>query len=264
MPYVKFLEEFSLYKKFKMKFPSELDKIPKPAINLFCEKCGKNQTFTMINEYYENKRFKNSPTKGEVILAEYLCAGCSIFKRHFLIKVSENLDFIKKIGQYPPWDISTDRNLSKMLHEHNDLFKKGLVCESQSYGIGAYAYYRRIVEIVIDELLDSIYELVEDENKKEYKKALDKTKKSRIAEEKIEMVKDLIPQTLRPGGANPLLFLYDILSQGIHESNEEECMEFAENVRSILVSLINQIMVTSQSSREYSDSIKKILDRKIK
>lgn len=64
-----------------------------------------------------------------------------------------------------------------MLGEREETFKKGLTCESQGYGIGAYAYYRRIVEEVIDELLDGIADLMSGEDKEKYMEALEEKKK---------------------------------------------------------------------------------------
>jgi hypothetical protein len=82
-------------------------------------------------------------------------------------------DYVMKVGQAPSWDITPDRALEKMLGTRSDYYRKALVCESQSYGIGAFAYYRRIVEEIIDALLLDITDLVEnDEQKEKYQQAL--------------------------------------------------------------------------------------------
>jgi DNA-binding transcriptional ArsR family regulator len=130
-----------------------------------------------------------------------------------------------KVGQYPAWDISIDKSISSVLGKYKELFKKGLICESQGYGIGAYAYYRRIVELSIDELLDDICELVDESGRDKYKIALRKTKETSVASEKIELVKDLLPASLRPAGMNPLGLLYGFLREGIHDKSDEECIE---------------------------------------
>ena len=49
---------------------------------------------------------------------------------------------------------------------------KGLVSESQGYGIGAFAYYRRIVEEIIDEMLKQIGDLISGVDKERYAAAL--------------------------------------------------------------------------------------------
>src|SRR5665647_904692 len=105
-----------------------------------------------------------------------------------------------KIGQFPAWEIAGEPNVEKLLGKHAGYYKKGQVCESQGYGIGAFGYYRRIVEEVIDELLDEISELISGDELAKYKEALVKTKATIVTAEKIELVKDLLPTILRPEG----------------------------------------------------------------
>ena len=55
MPYKKFLEEYSLYRKFKVsQLPPKTDALPVVQINMECPKCNSNQTFVMTNKYWEN------------------------------------------------------------------------------------------------------------------------------------------------------------------------------------------------------------------
>lgn len=141
-------------------------------------------------------------------------------------------------------------------------FRKGLVCESQSYGIGAFAYYRRITEEIIDELLDSIGDLIEPENKEKYLSVLQLTKNTRVTQEKIDLVKDLLPSILRPNGMNPLAVLHSELSDGLHGQTDEMCLEKAEHIKSILFFLIIQILQTKESGKLFSQSMRKLLDKK--
>ncbi len=45
MPYKDFLENYPLYKSFKVIVPSSISNIKLPSINLFCENCDSIQTF---------------------------------------------------------------------------------------------------------------------------------------------------------------------------------------------------------------------------
>ena len=167
-----------------------------------------------------------------------------------------------KIGQYPAWEIAGEPNLEKLLGVNAGYYKKGLICESQGYGIGAYAYYRRIVEKIIDELLDEIAELLSEDEKEKYNLALKKTKQTTVAQEKIVLVKDLLPAILRPNGMNPLSTLHATLSEGLHAESDEVCMEYAESCREILVFLVNQVAASKETSRTFSDRMRKLLDKK--
>ena len=259
-----FLEDYSLFRKLKLDIPSTMNHIPKPPINMSCKGCGSDQTFNMINEYYQFHGYFNPKSQDEKVTAIYQCQSCRSFTRQFQIYISSELDYIYKIGQYPEWEIKMDKNLERTLGKHAKTFRKGLVCESQGYGIGAFSYYRRITEQIIDELLDSIIDLIEPENKSKYQDALEKTKLTRVTQEKIELVRDLLPSILKPNEMNPLGVLHSELSEGLHAETDESCLENAAHVKSILIFLINQIIQSKESAKGFSESMKSILTKKAK
>lgn len=259
-----FLEEYSLFRKFNLDVPSTMDNIPKPPINMVCRNCGSNQTFNMVNEYYEFNHYMNVPSADEKVRLLYECQSCRQFRRQFDVYISQDLDFVYKFGQYPEWEIKMDKNLENVLGKHSKTFRKGLVCESQGYGIGAFAYYRRITEEIIDELLDSISDLVDEANKAEYKIALEKTKQTRVTQDKIELVKDLLPSILKPNGMNPLGVLHSELSEGLHAETDQACLENASHIKSILTFLINQIIQSKESAKGFTESMKSLLEKKSK
>ncbi len=262
MPNKDFLEEYSLFRKFTAKIPSTLDRFPKPPINMHCTKCESVQTFNMINEYWEFHHHTNAPSGDQKVRLVYLCQSCRNYTRQFQVYISPDLDYCYKYGQYPEWEIKMDKNLEMTLGRHAKTFRKGLVCESQGYGIGAFAYFRRITEEIIDELLDSITDLIEIENKEKYLSALAATKKTKVTQEKIDLVKDMLPNILRPNGLNPLGVLHSELSEGIHANTDEACLENANHIKSILTFLINQIIVSRDASKQFTSGMKALLDKK--
>lgn len=151
-----------------------------------------------------------------------------------------------------------------MLGDHADYYKKGLICESQSYGIGAFSYYRRVVEEIIDELLNEIADLMTGEERDRYLEALEQTKKTKITHDKIDLVKDLLPPILRPNEMNPLSVLHDVLSQGLHRESDEHCIELAMTVREALVFLVNQVAASRAAAASFTESMRKLLDRRTK
>ena len=176
MPDKQFLEECNLYQKFYKKVSDKFEPFEFPSINMFCEKCKSDQTFR-IKGYINTIGYTsvgNPGSKGEVFTFHYICAGCNEFVRVFLVKVSDNLDYLMKVGQYPGIEISIDEDVKKSLGNYVDIYQKGLICERNGYGIGAYSYYRRIVELIIDELLDDISELLDGDEKDKYIEALQK------------------------------------------------------------------------------------------
>ncbi len=259
-----FLEDYSLFRKFECKVSPRLDLIPKPPINMACRNCNDIQTFNMINEYWESFQFTNAPSKDQKVRIIYQCQACKKFSRQFHVYISPDLDYAYKFGQYPEWEIKMDKNLETILGKHAKTFRKGLVCESQGYGIGAFAYYRRITEEIIDELLDSISDLIEEDHKAEYKIALEKTKLTRVTQDKIDLVKDLLPSILKPKGINPLGVLHSELSEGLHAETDQSCLENASHIKGILIFLINQIISSKESAKGFTESMKSLLDKKSK
>ena len=260
MPDTKFLETYPLYRKFSTDIGCyTFGYITKPPIRMHCHTCDCLQTFNMSNEYYTNYSYDDT-CSGKVIRLVYLCSACKKYERFFLLQFAD--DYVMKVGQCPPWEITPDKKLTELLGEHQDYYKKGLVCESQGYGIGSYAYYRRIVEAIIDSLLDSIGELISEDEKQSYFKALEETKKTTVIQEKIKLVKDLLPEILRPDGMNPLNLLHSTLSEGLHAKTDEECLEIAGSIRDILVFLVNQILQTKESSKKFTTRMRKLLEKK--
>ena len=271
MPVTKFLEDAPLYRKISIDYPDRLDKIPKPAVHMFCEICKSDQTFQMVNKYdWEGYDSRNCPLEFEAMCL-YKCAACKnerTFLLHFEVlrdhKTNRPIEFIvTKVGQYPPWSIDISRDLSRVLGKYEDIYKKGLICESQGYGIGAYAYYRRIIEDVIDKLLDMIPDLLSGKDKETYMTALEKTKHDINASDKIKLVKDLLPLSLRPEGINPLGTLHQSLSEGLHARTDDECTEIAANIRIVLVYLVEQIALRNESSANFTQGMIKLLDKKV-
>ncbi len=79
------------------------------------------------------------------------------------------------------------QTLERSLGSRAHYYKNALICESQSYGIGALAYYRRIVEEIIEDLLDDIPALMAGEERDEYLEALEQAKKTTITQKKIDL-----------------------------------------------------------------------------
>lgn len=277
----KFLEETPLYSKFKTdlrfkhRFSSGLkaNSLPKPAIHMYCKDCSSDQTFNMNNEYYDGRNNADEVINKQVKEVIYLCSSCRVNQRIFLISFSvekENDDsmnsilVLEKVGQIPAWDIKMDHNLESVLGDYASHYKKGLICESQSYGIGSYAYFRRVTEDIIDKLLDSIPDLLEGEDKEKYTVALQKTKETRITQEKIDLVKDLLPNSLRPNGLNPLDALHSALSEGLHAEDDKTCLRYADAIKEVLIYLVNQIIKKKEDSKKFTDGMKKLLDKKLK
>lgn len=91
MPSKEFLEDYPLYRKYKVdSLPSTLDAFPKANINMPCPICKSNQTYSMRNNYYENFKYANSPSNGAGVRLRYICTHCEKFERLFFIKIGKS------------------------------------------------------------------------------------------------------------------------------------------------------------------------------
>ncbi|KKN34844.1 hypothetical protein LCGC14_0789480 [marine sediment metagenome] len=283
MPDAKFLEEYQLYRKFEFRLPSYFREMKDVNINMFCPNCKEPRTFRFLHKYkHENKLIirtgrlpPNRPVvpitpmspdlrENNIIQFNYICASCENYNRIFSLRVGKDRKFIEKVGQYPPWDINIERDLKEILKNHSENYKKGKICESQSYGIGAFAYYRRIIEDIIGELLEAIQDLLIGEELEKYQKALEGVKKTNNTAEKISLVKDLLPPILKTEQFNPLKTIHDALSKGLHGRTDEECLEDADSIRTSLVFLVDAVLNRRKRQQEYTESMKKIIEKQRK
>ena len=215
----------------------------------------------MAGGYDNGTNSKSSISNKYAVRCRYFCAGCRRLAREFFLIFSPDLDWVMKIGQYPSWNITGDKNIESLLGDHKKHYRNGLICESQGYGIAAFAYYRRITEEIIDGLLEQIKDLVSEPNLEPYVKALERVKTQNQASKKIQLVKNLLPKTLEIEGMNPLGIMYHALSEGIHSMNDETCLVHAEAIRESLIYLTKQISVNRNAKIKFSEKMKKILEQ---
>jgi len=270
---IEFLEEKPLYTRINF-YPEELElvsDIPNVNINLHCEICKNIRTFELrekaiffnIGNYFvsviDEKMTQIDPN--DRFFFRYTCASCKKFDQDYLIRIGESGGSLRKIGQYPPFSINIPKGLRDIIGKYEQYYKKGRILENFSNGIGAYAYYRRIIEGIIDDLLDRIPKLMTGEQKKEFEQNLIKAKKETRAKKKIGFVKDLVPESLKRGGRNPLQLLYEALSIGIHVEEEDIINDNATLIRETLEYLIVKIIKDEKNDEKFKKNLDTILKK---
>lgn len=298
----KFFEDYPLYRKMKAELPADPRKLDgrgvHPPIVMHCGRCKSRQTFRPRDCYAdgfrqtqqfriatvaaekaqldsfmtcsesEAKRRAEAAAEacytlgGQILPVRYTCAACDDFCYVFVYRVTDDGKSIEKTGQYPPWSIAVPASVEQALGEHAGSFKKGRICESQGYGIAAFAYYRRIVEEVIAGLLDDIEGVIGDtHDRAEYRRALDNVKGSQSAAARIDVVKELLPASLRPNGVNPLGVMYQALSEGLHALPDEDCLDMAALLRESLVYLVDAVSEQRRKATDFARNIGGLLEK---
>jgi len=246
------LEIKPLYSRWKETLPEEHYELKGDSINMSCEICESNQTFNCFKVFFNGEDLAaKSRTKGLLsgakfnpesingsLLLRYLCAKCGKIIRTFILMIWED-GTMMKIGQFPAATCEIPKEISSLGDSTiGELYSKGKISENQAYGIGAFAYYRRVVEGCIDELIDSIESIIPIDKKQEYEELIKKVKKEKNAQKKIELVKDTIVDTAIQG--NPFSKIYELSSIGLHQLSDAECLECAESLRDVLLYVVGE------------------------
>jgi hypothetical protein len=185
----------------------------------------------------------------------YKCAGCGA-ETTFAIEYRGPQ--FRLFGRWPsPRPEVPDAQKGYLSKEHQELYKQGLACETHKFGIGAAAYYRRIVEDVIEDLLKEIrvHLLESAETKKAYQERLEAVRETHVGSKKIDVVKELLPERLRPDGRNPLSLLYKALSEDIHQSSDAEVLKQAKTIRVVLDYLLENIEKARRSDEKFKSAL---------
>jgi hypothetical protein len=260
----RFLETWAPLRKFREPVADNLGNRASPNLNMHCPRCVGTQTFVHEGDPSGSPCTRvESPSYAEVW--RYRCAKCRAFGRLFFLEYGKDKTgtlVVRKLGQKPEWEAPVDARLAGLLGEHEPLFKRGLDSEKSGYGIGAVAYYRRVVEDMIGGLLDRIPILLDGADRERYLAVLEEVHRAHDAQSKIELVKDLLPARLRPDGINPLDVLHGELSVGLHGKSDEDCLDDAEAVRSALSYVIVELARAEDDRREFTAGMRKLLEKR--
>jgi hypothetical protein len=222
--------------------PQKYFVIPPTDIQLYCEnsKCGSDRTFSF------------ECTSGDVFLSRsedsfvtYQCRNCRESTKTFAIYLphdgNSNTVVATKYGENPPYGPPVPARVITLVGPDRELFLKGRRAELRGLGLGAFAYYRRVVENqtqrLFGELLEAARHLNDDNAVALLERAASQTQFTRA----VELVKDALPQRLWIHGRNPLTLLHNALSNDLHAGTDEDCLEVAANIRILLAELAARV-----------------------
>ena len=155
----------------------------------------------------------------------YVCVQCAkAFRTIWLaIDAKGTVTSVRKIGQEPPWSTRIEKSIASNLSESDlELYRKALLNASQGFGIGALAYFRRLVEQEVDALLGVLEETATIDEDTVALERLAAAKGQQRAEERLRLVRTPPRRIFAPGGFNPMKILYDCFSEGLHSRSDSE------------------------------------------
>jgi hypothetical protein len=165
----------------------------------------------------------------------------------------------EKVGQLPPLSVKVPRELQKALGAQAALYRRAIIARNMGHGIGAHAYFRRVVEETMDEMLTMLVAtLVNDGADKELLRRVESAKAGRVFEKKAEIAADALPKRLRPGGLNPFGSLHDLLSTNLHGKTDEECIRVVDRMRNDPDIIFKILKVHVSDHSEYVEAAKRL------
>lgn len=188
---------------------------------------------------------KSNPWKLPVFSKTIVCTRARHFVHfHF---ISENNTIIK-IGQYPSLaDLAignTKRYKEVLGAERLKELNKAIGLAAHGVGIGSYVYLRRIFESLIEE--------AHQQAKKDVNWSEENYQKTRM-KEKISLLKNFLPQFILDHPE-----LYGILSLGIHELTEEQCLANFEASKQAILVIADERLHDIERKKRYSEASKAV------
>ena len=196
----------------------------------------------------------------------YLCSNCQQTRKIYslaakLHKTGESVGECCKIGELPPFGPHVPSKLIELIGPDRDLFLQGRRCESQGLAIGAFAYYRRVVENQKNRILERILKVAKKigttpDTIDELNAAIKETQFKKA----LGMTKDVIPQKLFINDQNPILALHHALSVGVHRFSDEQCLALARDVRILLGDLSERMAFILKDDAEVGRALSSLMN----
>lgn len=256
-------------------------------INYFCDgECQSEQTFAIHeidNQHFSNfkqdlvqlarismvsqgGRVEPHYVDEQIYQLTFRCAKCNQYKINFHLAFhheqvaksathSETVrTVVQKVGQLPSAESAIDGEIKKWLKKQDlDLYKKGVRSEANGFGIGAFGYFRRIMENNIEKILN---EVSKTSDSQELIDAIEEAKKEHTAAKRLELVKEHAPSSFEVAGQNVFKILYSALSVGLHAKSDEECLTLATHIRVCLNYLVKKVSKLQKEEDELKAAIK--------
>lgn len=142
-----------------------------------------------------------------------------------------------------------------------ELFLKGWRAENHGLGIGAFGYYRRVVENQKGRLIEEIAKVAQlmgadTDTLTRFEKAKNETRFT----SSVDDIKEVMPQSLLVQGQNPLSLLHNALSKGLHARTDHECLELATSIRVVLTDLAERLSQALKDDAQLKQAVSKLLE----
>ena len=232
-----------------------------PEIELHCSQCNGDRFFAPTQQ----GAFVSKREVTDTFLA-YVCRNCRKTFKTFALGASYDETAkswkVFKYGEVPAFGPPTPSRAITLIGPDRDQFLKGRRCENQGLGVGAFVYYRRVVENQKNRIFDEIIRVSKHLGTDEALIAeLESAKKETQFTKAVEAIKHGLPQSLLVNGHNPLLLLHSALSAGVHTLTDDQCLELATSARVLLIEFAERISQAMKDEAELTTAISRLAQR---
>jgi hypothetical protein len=185
---------------------------------------------------------------GQTKVYSKLVLKCSIHGAHVVclffsdIKPVEDRFCVVKIGQEPSlaeFQIPQIHKYKKLLRKYYGEFSRAIGLSTHGVGIGSFVYMRRIIESLLE---DAHIVAQADANWKE-----DVYIKGRVAD-RIDLLKNYLPAILVENKES-----YSILSKGMHELDEDECLGYFPVLKDFIEIMLDEKLNEMERGKKMQD-----------
>jgi hypothetical protein len=233
-----------------------------PQLNLHCtsEECQGIRFFATTNNCWLDSNIYNNH------YLIYVCRNCRKGSRTFSLGAQKDTEsdswLVRKYGEVPAFGPPIPPQAFKLIGGERNLFLMGRRSETQGMGIGAFVYYRRVIESqkirIFDELIRVISKISPDDA---VIAELEAAKKETQFTKAVEVIKHALPQSLNINGYNPLTLLHSALSEGVHAHNDQECLELASSARTVLFEFADRLSQALKEEAGLNSAINKLANK---
>jgi hypothetical protein len=227
-------------------------------IDAFCEICNQPRPFQDFKLRGSGAGMAGPALSSGTSCLDFECASCRKARRIFLIEqvVNDQVIRVQKFGELPRKRLPRDPGLQRFLAADLENYEKAVACLANSYGVAAFAYFRRITESNIGRLLELLQEdAAESGADSATVMALAELRNDSPMKDKIRVANLALPPYLKPDGLNPLGKLYKELSEGIHSLTDLECLERAKTLSACLEFLVGELASRKEHMSRFKSQV---------
>lgn len=228
-----------------------------PDLQLHCanEHCDRRQFFGCIT----TTQYARAPAWGSFFFS-YYCKNCNHTAKNFAVRLKADEDEQSgeavKYGEIPPFGPVVPARVLRLIQPGKDLFLQGWRSEARGLGIGAFTYYRRVVEDQKDLIFDQTIKAAQSVGATDQQiKSLERDRENFQFTQSFDAIKSYIPDSLKINGQNPLLLLHAALSRGVHDLTDEQCLARAREARVVLTAFSQKLSEALREDAELKQAI---------